>query len=124
MEYSKHNTTKDGYRNHCNSCENARVRKKRKEDNTVFKRKDKKYYKKNATLIKERRKQYYQNNKPRIKARDKVRTAIMNGTLLRPNTCSECQESCVPNGHHDDYSKPLSVVWLCCRCHMRLHHMK
>ena len=56
-------------------------------------------------------------------ANDAVERAVRSGKLIRPETCSEC--GCKPSepvhGHHDDYSKPLSVRWLCRGCHLRTH---
>lgn len=53
----------------------------------------------------------------RQQARRLVRTAIEAGVLQR-QPCEQCGE---PNGHghHDDYSKPLEIRWLC-----RIHHAK
>jgi hypothetical protein len=55
------------------------------------------------------------------KARRAVRTAIASGRLVRI-PCESC--GCEPTqAHHDDYSKPLDVRWLCPPCH-RVHHAK
>jgi hypothetical protein len=41
------------------------------------------------------------------------------GKLL-PQPCSVCQDPRAEK-HHDDYSQPLQVRWLCRPCHFRLH---
>src|SRR6185295_8453314 len=48
-----------------------------------------------------------------------VRIAISNGTLVR-QPCRECGKP-KTHAHHDDYSRPLDVVWLC-HLHHQLHH--
>lgn len=50
----------------------------------------------------------------------KVRDAVKNGKLLK-TPCEVCgkQES---EAHHPDYSKPLSVVWLCRQHHLEIHN--
>lgn len=50
-----------------------------------------------------------------------VKTALRNGTLIRPNSCEDCGIACVPHGHHDDYTKPMDVRWLCPTCHAAIH---
>lgn len=45
--------------------------------------------------------------------------ALRKGTVKR-GTCEECGSFRV-DGHHDDYSKPLEVRWLCRRHHRALH---
>mgnify|MGYP001611599223 CR=1 FL=1 len=50
-----------------------------------------------------------------------VAKAIQDGVLVR-EPCEVCGNPKV-DGHHDDYSKPLDVRWLC-RSHHRLHHNK
>lgn len=66
--------------------------------------------------------QKYRNTNPlRYKANCIVNNAIRNGRLVRPIECSCCGIKCKPHGHHDDYSKPLDVRWLCSKCHNDFH---
>lgn len=58
---------------------------------------------------------------PERQARYAVLVAIRTGTLIRPETCSRCGVQCRPDAHHEDYSKPLEVEWLCRRCHLAEH---
>ena len=41
--------------------------------------------------------------------------------LERPDGCSHCDHIGKVEGHHEDYTKPLDVVWLCKSCHIQLH---
>lgn len=50
-----------------------------------------------------------------------VQRAIKSGELVR-QACEHCGQSDGRlDAHHPDYSKPLAVVFLCRRCHTRLH---
>jgi len=58
----------------------------------------------------------------KVEARNMVKTAVINGTLKKPASCSECgAENVRIDGHHEDYDKPLDVVWLCAACHGKRH---
>lgn len=50
-----------------------------------------------------------------------VSRALKSGKLVRPDHCALCKTPCLPNGHHDDYSKPLDVIWCCDSCHGKRH---
>jgi hypothetical protein len=50
-----------------------------------------------------------------------VHRAVKEGRLNR-QPCEFCG-SLKTDGHHDDYSKPLSVRWMCRRCH-NIYHRK
>lgn len=67
-------------------------------------------------------KPFKQANPEKVAAHDAVREAVRAGRLTRPAACSACDTPCKPQAHHDDYSKPLEVRWLCVGCHVRLHH--
>ena len=54
-------------------------------------------------------------------ARRAVRHAVASGVIKR-NPCEVCGAKTV-DGHHDDYSRPLDVRWLC-RTHHAEHHAK
>jgi len=55
-------------------------------------------------------------------ARQILRNAIRRGEITRSKICSKCHSSTPPiQAHHPDYSKPLSVSWLCVFCHADEH---
>lgn len=53
-------------------------------------------------------------------AHDAVRLAIRRGALVR-EPCEVCGSTEHLDAHHEDYSKPLDVVWLCRRHHAARH---
>jgi hypothetical protein len=57
----------------------------------------------------------------RRKARMMVGNALKRGVLVR-SRCEVC-DAPFAQAHHDDYSKPLDVRWLCTTCH-GLRHRK
>lgn len=67
--------------------------------------------------IKTYRKKYPEKKK----AHTYVELAIFFGHLIRPDNCSVCEMPCKPEGHHEDYTKPLDVIWLCTKCHGKVH---
>lgn len=78
---------------------------------------------KNREKIYEIRRRYPE----RDKARRSYRYAIETGVLVRPDTCEMCGEKPKVGkiqGHHEDYSKPLEVKWLCVRCHGFVHRKR
>ena len=46
--------------------------------------------------------------------------AVRDGRIHR-GPCEVCGTTRRVHGHHDDYSKPLDVRWLCVRHHLELH---
>lgn len=60
-------------------------------------------------------------NPEKCRARAAVCRAVKAGKLVRPEQCPECGSDHHIQAHHDDYSKPLDVRWLCAQCHQRHH---
>ena len=52
-------------------------------------------------------------------ARVAVGRAVKLGLLLKPSVCSHCQQTVPVEAHHQDYSQPLAVIWLCRPCHRK-----
>lgn len=58
--------------------------------------------------------------KEKFEARSIVKWAIEQGLKVMP--CEICQSTENVEAHHDDYSKPLDIRWLCQRHHREVHH--
>lgn len=61
-------------------------------------------------------------NKDKVKARSKLNYFVCKGIIKRPEACERCRKSAKVEGHHNDYSKPLVVEWLCKECHYVTYH--
>ncbi len=56
------------------------------------------------------------------RARNILQRAIENNKIER-KPCEKCGDI-KSQGHHEDYSKPLDVIWLCPKHHTKLHYDK
>lgn len=57
----------------------------------------------------------------------RFRAALSKGVITRAKACENCgatEREASIMGHHEDYSLPLVVTWLCGSCHQKLHYMK
>lgn len=70
------------------------------------------------------RKKWTANNSDKRSAHVILGNAVRSGKVIKSESCFRCNVSGVRiEGHHSDYSRPLVVEWLCCKCHT-LEHKK
>jgi hypothetical protein len=62
--------------------------------------------------------QWLERNPLKKRAHIITTNAIHAGKLIKPSHCEQCDTVRV-EAHHDDYSKPLEIRWLCLVCHKR-----
>jgi len=94
----------------CNSCNTERCKNYRKTEG-------------GKQVYREIMRRQYLKNPQKIIARSKLHYHLRVGNIIRPSECSKCEKECIPDGHHEDHSKALEVIWLCRQCHAR-HHKK
>lgn len=103
-------------RTHCKACVCARVRKHRRNNESVREYDRKRGNRQNGVKV------WRAKNPLKYKAQNAVNNALRDGKLKR-EPCYFCRAEFV-HAHHQDYSKPLEVMWLCPRCHHRLHALE
>lgn len=70
----------------------------------------------------EQRRLWEERNREKHLAHKAIENGIRRGKIEKPNSCSECGEIGYVHGHHEDYHKPLDVIWLCPDCHRDRHN--
>lgn len=137
-KFYKCKTGADGHFNKCKECTKKDVRNNRKKRIDYYRSYDRERnqspirFKQRAELIKIRRstskgkakhneqsRKWREQNKHKRRAYTKVWDAIRDRKLFQ-QPCEICGKS-KANAHHDDYSKPLEVRWLCHKHHMEHH---
>jgi hypothetical protein len=120
-EFYKHSAMLDGHLNKCKICTKndvaihrlANINKIRQYDKERSKLPERK--KLNTTIVKAWR----QEDNKRQKCHNAVSRAIKRGILVRM-PCIKCN-SLKSLAHHENYNKPLDVMWLCQICHKDWH---
>lgn len=131
-----HKQMTDGYLNFCKECVKKRTKKHRDENLDRYQKYDKersmlphrvlarKSYLNTEAGLKAKKiaQENYRKNYPmKYAAHVITRNAIRDGKLKTENFCSVCSSSEKVEAHHDDYTKPLDVRWLCEKCHKEWH---
>jgi hypothetical protein len=120
-EFYRHPKMKDGHAGKCKECNKIDVR-----ENYALRREQYAAYeqvryqrpgRRAAAAVYQRKTRAA--NIPAYHAKGKVNNAIRDGKLTR-KPCKVCG---LPNAqaHHEDYSKPFDVMWLCRKHHLERH---
>lgn len=110
--------SKQTYKNyHKEYRQRPEVKAKRK----AYQKKYKKEYRQRPE-VKERRRT--RRERPEVKKQDNVNRLLLyhirQGNIT-PQPCEHCGTVKDVHGHHEDYDKPLEVIWLCVLCHAKHH---
>lgn len=133
-EFYKHSRMADGYLNKCKDCKRGHTKDYRKNNHEKVLAYDrqrslqperkaainaarKNYIEKNIDAVRNTKREWAERNKEKRKAQNAVCNAVRDGKITKPECCEVCGKRKKLQGHHEDYSRPLSVIWLCAVCH-------
>lgn len=104
----------------CKTCTKERVRLRARTSEKVreYDRKRSKTAERKAH-IKEVSRRWREQNIAGAKAHSAVSYALRSGKIAK-EPCLFCGSAQV-HAHHKNYAEPLAVIWLCAKCHHRLH---
>jgi len=122
----------------CKECVRERVRQNRAANAEYYRAYDRKRYRENPErkeraraaasrfgpdYFKERARANRKSEPEKFRARNAVNNAVRDGKIEK-SPCFFCGSRENLHAHHEDYSHPLDVVWLCASCHGKLHTIK
>jgi len=120
-DYYRHPMMADGKMGVCKECHKKRMLHRRRNNPEVqaydrlrSKLPERKFFARANTI------KWRKNNPEKYKAETMVGNALRDGKLKK-GICEICGTDEHVHAHHDDYSKPLEVRWLCALHHHRYH---
>jgi len=112
---------KDGYFKQCKECHKRKMRQyhwKNRDERLRYERRRNQTPKRKAALTASGKRQRKANSQ-KYKARNAVSNAKRDGKIVQ-QPCVKCGNP-KSEAHHEDYSRPLDVTWLCFQCHRQVH---
>ena len=119
-DFYAHPRMRDGHLNKCKECTRVDSSMRDPEKLKAYEAIRSKTPKRRALALKVQR-SIRERYPEKSTAHNKLSRAIKKGLVKRLAFCEICQSQQHVHAHHDDYSKPLEVRWLCSSCH-RKHH--
>lgn len=120
-EFYAQPTSKDGRASKCKNCHKKAMADNRR-DNPAVRERDRERAKRPDRIAHSKRntQRWRQENPDAYRAQNAVNNALRDGRISK-EPCAICGSTDGVHAHHKDYARPLDVVWLCARCHHRLH---
>ena len=133
--FYKHSGMSDGHLGKCKECTKSDTKKNRidnidyytayekqrnKKPHRVEARKE--YLALNPEKAREARRRWDRENRHKKLAHLRVKRALAKGVIEKSLFCVLCGNTGNTEGHHSDYTEPLNVLWVCKKCHMKIHH--
>jgi hypothetical protein len=114
--YYRHPQMAGGHLNKCKECKKEDVRGNRKAKLAYYREYDRE---RGSRQSPEYCKEYLAKYPEKYKTHNAVNNAVRDGRLVKA-PCIICGAS-KAHGHHDNYGRPLDVVWLCAAHHKQRH---
>lgn len=114
----------------CRECERlieARYRAKNKEQRNAYSREygtERRKSEEYRVYMRQVHKAYALKYPDKRKAHHLLQNAVRDKRIIKPTECDRCNATGLIHGHHNDYSRPFDVMWLCIKCHEWMHHSK
>jgi ribosomal protein S27AE len=120
-EFYTHSKMADGHLNKCKECTKNDVAQHRSKNIEKIRAYDRERGKhpERAKAAAQISSAWRKADNRRTRAHNAVTRAVRSGKLVR-QPCERCGEI-KSLAHHEDYDKPLEVVWLCQPCHKQRH---
>lgn len=119
LSFQKRKASKDGLTSACKECLSEYDKKRANLPHRVKARKKYAETEKGKIAVAKAKKSWQERNIIKRAAHIIVNNAIRDGKLKK-QSCEKCGNKKV-HAHHDDYTKPLKVRWLCPKCHIEWH---
>jgi hypothetical protein len=126
-QFSRNAGARDGLQERCKACFSVYNRARYGRMGDTIRAKVRRYQQENPRAILATRLRMCASHPSQRNAYRVVEEAIRAGVLVRPDVCHGCgcgNDEHRIEAHHHDYSKPLTVLWLCTPCHRRLDMRK
>jgi hypothetical protein len=118
-DFYKDNRSKTGLSSACKECQSKRNKASRNKNLDYYRS----YYNYRYSVYKQKAyddaELYKVRHPEKLEAKKAVQRALKNQEIVK-GKCAVCGE-CNVDAHHEDYSKPLDVIWLCRKHHIDLH---
>ena len=124
-EFYKNSINKSGYDGKCKQCKRDYAKWYRENVQDKNKNRDyqrgwqSSYRKENLHKVYANTKRWIDKNREKQQASNMINQGIKMGRIKR-QPCEVCGEL-KSHGHHNDYTKPLEVIWLCALHHKEIH---
>ena len=126
-----------GLTSRCKECHKSKVKENREEKASYYQAYDAKRFQ-DDPRVRERHRRYQKTDagkaslrKSRVKwlndnADKRAAHVILNHAVAaqrvhKPEKCTVCGSGGRIEGHHEDYTRPLDVRWVCRQCHVNIH---